>query len=330
MSDAPTGMVRAMIGRAVRGMIRLSIPLALPLERRIVRRVQERATQQPDPLFIIGAPRSGSTLLYKVVTQAFQFGFVDNFSSWFWRTPLLGTMLSRWLRLAPGRSFDSRYGILEGLGDPSEFGAFWYRWFPEGLAVHAPSGSLPIAAVGELRRDVAAMGTAHGKPLVFKNLFNSMRVGVLAECFPHSLFVVCRRDPVQNALSLLKGRIENVGDKAAWWTLPPREVGTLLGRPYAEQVAGQVHYIQRQIESDMMAVGRERFHVVEYEAFCRDVHGHLRGLANFLARQGIPARLDLSGIPESFEAHHVTGLGEADEWAVTDAVAAFAGKSKPD
>lgn len=324
MSAVPAVSVRAAMMRAARGAIRAATPVLLPMERSFANRMLGDGQLQPDPVFIIGTPRSGSTLLYKTVTQAFSFGFVDNFSSLFWRTPVFGTLLSQRLRLIPGHSFDSRYGILEGLGDPSEFGAFWYRWFPGGLDVHASSGSLSPVAMRELRSEVARLAVAHRKPLVFKNLFNSMRIGALAECFPGAVFVVCKRDPVQNALSLLKGRIENGGDKNVWWTLPPREVGALIGRPYAEQVAGQVHYINRQIESDMDLVGRARFLIVQYEDFCGDVHGHLRDIGAFLARHGIPLELNVSGIPKSFEPRQVTGLDKADEQAVAHAVAAFA------
>ena len=309
--------------RAADAALALANPLLAPFERRLERRALARNPARHPPIFIIGAPRSGSTLLYKALTDACGFAFFNEFSARFYRTPCLGNALSRRLGIAAPRGFDIRYGSMAGWGSPHECGPYWYRWFPRGLDVYAGPGALSPAARARLRDEILAVSAQDDASMAFKNLFNSLRIGALAEAFPEACFIVCRRDPLQNALSLLRGRIEQNRDKHAWWTLPPREVRELMALPYADQVAGQVHCIERQVERDARAAGGDRFLTIQYEAFCADVHGSLERIAAFLRARGCQAQPRLDGIPRTFEVRRVEGLDPDDAAAVAAAVARF-------
>jgi len=46
------------------------------------------------PIFIVGAPRSGTTLLTQVLISSFELGYIDNISSKFWTNPLMGVIIS--------------------------------------------------------------------------------------------------------------------------------------------------------------------------------------------------------------------------------------------
>jgi hypothetical protein len=304
-------------------MLALANPLLAPLEHKLERDALARNAARHPPVFIIGAPRSGSTLLYKALTDGGGFAYFNELSARFFRTPCVGSALSRRFRVEAPRGFEISYGSMSGWGSPHECGQFWYRWFPRGMDVYAPAGSLAPPQRARLRQEVLAMSAQSDASMAFKNLFNSLRIGALAEVFPEACFIVCRRDPLQNALSLLRGRIEQNGDKHAWWTLPPREVRELQALPYPAQVAGQVHFIERQIERDAQLAGADRFLTVRYEDFCRDVHAGLQRIHAFLRGRGCTPPMHLDGIPRQFEVRRVTGLEPADVTAVTAAVKRF-------
>ena len=46
-------------------------------------------------LHIIGAPRSGTTLLYQLLTSHLQVGFINNLIASFWKAPVYGIRLSQ-------------------------------------------------------------------------------------------------------------------------------------------------------------------------------------------------------------------------------------------
>jgi Sulfotransferase family len=301
------------------------------IEHVLVRRVLRATPHLHAPVFVIGAPRSGSTLICKVLIDQYRFAYISNLSSYFFRTLCLGIWLAQRLRLAaPRQGYHSSYGVTEGWSSPNEAGCFWYRWFPAGMKIYVPDGELSAAARDEIRREIHAASALFGAPMIFKNLYNSMRIGPLLECFPEASFIVCERDPVQNALSLLRGRLEQQGDKTRWWTLPPREVEILQSRPYAEQVAGQVHYIYRQIYEDMGKFGTEHFFTVRYEEFCRDVHGSLQLIETFLLQRGHGLRRRDATVPRHFDVREVTGLDPADFDAVRSAINLYGGTEHRD
>jgi hypothetical protein len=135
--------------------------------------------------------------------------------------------------------------------------------------------------------------------MLFKNVYNTMRVAPIMEAMPNSSFLVCLRDPVDIAQSILKGRESVHGNKAKWWALPPKEIDRLKSLPYWQQVVYQVYFIHRQIEEDRRRYGSEQFHNVNYDGLCRDTHQSLSAVRGFLTRRGITLS-DRFEVPASF------------------------------
>jgi hypothetical protein len=293
-------------------------------ERRLEMQVLSSQARKHEPVFLIGAPRSGSTLLYKTFVDRYRVTYINNLASFFFRTICLGTKIAKRFGVGvPPQGYNFEYGAIDGWGAPNECGAFWYRWFPEGINVYVGSGALSEETQNEIRRQVYAASAIMDSPMVFKNLYNSMRIAPLIECFPKASFIVCLRDPAQNALSLLRGRINQQNDKHNWWSLPPREGDKLLGSHYSRQVAGQVYYINRQVREDMQQFGTDRFVVVPYEEFCGDVHGVLDRVRSFLCARGHIINPRDDEVPSQFEVRHVEGLDILDKAAVERAVQMF-------
>ena len=306
--------------------IQLASTALQPVEKYLSKKYGEQGIRKYPPVFIIGAPRCGSTLLYKIMTERYRFSFFSNFSARFYRIPICGTWLQGKLGIKSGSgNYEFKYGNAFGLGAPHECGEFWYQWFPKGLHVYIGPNLIDRGIVERLRWEIGGVSYVSGSPMVFKNLYNSMRIAPIVEAIPEAIFIVCRRNYTENALSILKGRINNLREKDTWWSLPPKEVDELLNKDCADQVAGQVYHIYRQIDEDKKLFGEDRFLEVSYEDFCSDVHVTLNAIENFLSQDGckLESRWD---VPNSFKSMHVDGIDPDDREKVTSAVHSFFNK----
>ncbi len=238
------------------------------------------------PIFIVGAPRCGSTLLYQVLVETETFGYLSNFHCLFHGGPSFVHRLSRFLARRRRTGYSSRYGRVRGLGAPAECGEFWYRFFrrrPQYVAFHDVGPPTLERLRGAIRRLLKVMD----RPLLIKNLLSSVRLMPLAAALPEALFVVLRRDEVDTAVSLLEGRRRLYGTYDRWFSVEPPEVYQLRQLPVVEQVVEQVRAIYRLIEDDRRDIGDERFIELSYERLCSDTHGTLADLSAFLAGHGI-------------------------------------------
>lgn len=255
------------------------------------------------PIFVVGAPRSGSTLLYQLLVVRFDVGYLSNLHCRFFGAPsLVERTVGR--RLRPPAVFSSRYGATRGLAAPSECGAYWYRFFRKSPQ-HVPLAEADPARLRDLRASVRALGDAAGRPLVFKNLLNSLRLEPLGAALPEALFLVIRRDPAANARSILAARRAIHGDESGWWSAEPPGLERLRDRPPLEQAAGQVEEIAGLVEAARGALGADRFLDVGYERLCADPRAALGQISGFAADRGVelavrgpvPARFDPPGDP---------------------------------
>ena len=251
------------------------------------------------PVFILGAPRCGSTLLYQALAATGAFGYLSNFHCLLHGGPAWAHGLARPFLRRAASGYASDYGRVRGPGAPAECGEFWYRFFRR-RPQHLAAGEATPAALARLRGAVRRLLRVMDRPLLIKNLVNAVRLRPLAEALPEALFVVLRRDEVDTAASILEGRRRLYGDYERWFSVEPPDIDELIRLPPAEQAVEQVRAIHRLIDQDRRAIGGERFTDLAYEDLCRDAHPTLRSLAGFLATHGVT--LDFLGaVPASFE-----------------------------
>lgn len=278
--------------------------------------------QAPATIWIVGPPRSGTTLLYQLLIERYYLGYLSTFAAKFYRAPVLATHLAKLLfsRKSIRDPYASEYGTTQHPLAPSEAGEFWYRWFPRGEDIYVPAGGLESASLVALRDEVAALAKIDGMPVIFKNTYNSMRLGPIIEAFPQACFLVCQRNPATTARSILKGRVARGGSKETWWSLPPKEIDEIRKHPYCEQVVEQVYYIYKQIEKDRAQFGQHRFLDVNYEDICNDAHSVLARIETFLGHHGIhPAKR--GEVPAQFPLSSGGEVDPEDEQCIQQKVA---------
>lgn len=278
--------MRSAPARALRRIGSLAAYCVWPLDRWLLRQVPPGAPVHPAPIFIVGAPRSGSTVLYQIMANHFDIAYISNLAGYFYHSLGVGIRLHRvLLGDGPFNCFESEYGRTPGLSGPAEVGRFWHRWFPRNRD-YVKDGEYPPSHFTDLRRTFIEVTRASGRAFLIKNLNCSQRLEVLRQVLPEALVVFCRRDPVANAASLLNGRAMVNGGKDAWWSVRPREIEALRTLPYWEQVVRQVHAIEQQITADLSAWPARQWTIVRYEVLCEDVRGEVARLRAFLAAGG--------------------------------------------
>jgi hypothetical protein len=272
----PVGLLTRMLrsgDRAARGVLirELLGVVLLPLDRVLAGAERRRLAAAPDvmrPLvFIVGAPRSGTTLIYQALARYLPVTYFTNLSAMFPHAPLTASRLFLRNSSPTQPTFHNYYGNTVGMAGPNDGFHVWNRWL--GTDRYRAPESLPDDVIADMRRFFSAWTATFDRPLLNKNNRNTDCIRLLARVFPEAYFVVVRRDPVYVAQSLVIARQHVQGDKGRRWGLRSldQEPGTeALG--YIDSVCRQVVDIERRLTADCQAVSAARIIEVSYEAFC--------------------------------------------------------------
>jgi LPS sulfotransferase NodH len=224
-------------------------------------------------VFVLGLPRSGTTLLSQLLAYCLDAGYVNNFAARFWLAPVHGIRLARLIAEgADEPSFESDYARTKSLLDIHEWGYFWRFWLRKQTfddVVHAREREDEIDWAG-LRLALANVQHELGKAFVAKNMLGAYHLPRLRRELGPVVYALIERDPLDAAVSILDARRKYYDDPSAWWSYIPPEYPLLKDRDPWEQVAGQVHYLSRFYERALQEVGEDAVVRVTYEQVARD------------------------------------------------------------
>ena len=219
------------------------------------------------PVFIIGAPRTGSTILYQTLTNQLDVLYIDNLVCKFHKNLFFGFWLSNKLfKQKAHNCFKSNHGDTSscGLHAPSECGGFWYRWLPKHKHF-IDYDDITDEMVEQIREEITAVINYFDKPLVFKNLNAGQRLRLLQRCFPEAKFIFVKRDPLFTAQSILqsKRKIEIKDD--TFWSVMPKNVKELEKLNSYEQIVKQIYYLEKQIIEDSKLFDQKSILTINYK-----------------------------------------------------------------
>lgn len=240
-------------------------PVLSMFERRLVSRYSGLPLKH-QPVFIIGAPRTGSTILYQAITNELDVLYVDNLACSLRNNLFFGIWLSRKVfKSEPHDNFKSEHGNTSRHGGhaPSECGAFWYRWMPKDRHF-VDENDIDEKALKEIRLEITSVINYHDKPIIFKNLNAGLRMRVLSKIFPEAKFIWIKRDPRYVSQSILKGREKVNANLSKWWSLMPRNYEILKKMTPIVQVVGQIYSIEQQIYKDKSMFSIKNILVLHY------------------------------------------------------------------
>lgn len=237
------------------------------------------------PIFIIGAPRTGSTILYQAITNLYDVLYVDNLVCKFHQNFFFGFWLSnKTYGNQPHNNYEADHGNthMHGLRAPSECGQFWYRWLPKDHH-YIEADEIQDGKLEEIRKEITAVINYFDKPIVFGNNNAGLRIKMINKIFPKSKYIMALRDPLSVASSLLKARMKFYDSYEKWWSLMPSNHLYLKQLDFAEQVVMQYFWINKNIKDDVTTLNkREYLMEVEHQKFCEDFSGNISSIETFL------------------------------------------------
>jgi len=239
------------------------------------------------PVFIIGAPRTGSTILYEILTNSLDVIYPDNLAEKFYRNMYFGFWLSN--RIYGNRahnSFLSHFGNTEKFGQhaPNEYAGFWYRWIPRGTH-YTPADYLSTNAKVEIRSTISAVTNKYKKPLLYKNLNLGQRMGMLSEVFPQCKFIFIKRNPVFTVQSLFLAKRKLGFEENDWWSVMPKNVQELKQLPEIERLTKQVFYTERQITQDSNLFPKGNIKTIRYQELYDNLDSILGQIHKFIGEK---------------------------------------------
>lgn len=222
------------------------------------------------PIFIIGAPRTGSTILYQTLTNQLDVLYIDNLACRFHKNLFFGFWLSNlFFKQKAHNCFSSNHGATKGLRSPSECGEFWYRWLPRDRHF-IDHQDVTDKMVKEIREEITSVINKYDKPLVFKNLNAGQRLRLLQKCFPEAKFIFCKRNPFFTVQSILNAKRKVGLADNDFWSVMPKNVDELRKLSWPEQIVGQVYYLEKQITVDLTLFNKQNIIEVDYQHFTSD------------------------------------------------------------
>lgn len=235
-------------------------------------------------IFIVGAQRSGTTLLMQLLIQKFKVGYPSNFTARFWSCPYIGAKIYESFDLSQDKkSFTSDLGYTKGLNGPHEFGYFWKQWFPW-LAYE--ENKYDEIDYSQLKRELAAWQSINQRPLLFKNLiYLTGHIQKLHKLFPTAFFINIKRTPVYNIQSTYLSRLKLFNSEKEWFGIKPSKYSELKDMPIDQQIAGQVYHIRKEIQDQLQEIPSSKYVNISYESLITNPKEFLNHIENSLLRQ---------------------------------------------
>jgi hypothetical protein len=238
-------------------------PTSDPAARRVTAGIGRATPSLREPVFIVAAPRSGSTLLFETLAAHDSIATLGGEAHW---------LVEGLPELRPG----------SGATDSNRLTA---------AAMTPAAGEQILAAIRERLQDSAGQ-PVRDRDLRFleKTPKNALRIPFLRRLFPDARFIYLWRDPRENISSIIEAWRSGgwvtypslEGWDGPWSLLLPPQWQLQRGRPLPETAAWQWDSANRYICDDLAALPREQWTVVRYDELQESAPATVDRLCAFL------------------------------------------------
>jgi len=236
---------------------------------------------------VVGPPRVGSTLMYQLLLTQFRFAFFDNLQHGLLRYPNLAFSLSHWLRPIHLRTstLASDHGFVHGILGASEANFFWPYWCGMNMT------QCPVvpneARLGHVLAFFNRMHEQLQLPLTNSYNAHAFYMKEVSHIFPRSVFIVLRRDPLANGLSILRARQKLRRRVQEWWSIQPSQCVGIAHLDEYTQIARQLRYTYQSMRNQKQTIPQLNTIDVAYEDLCRNPRAELERIAAMCRESGV-------------------------------------------
>jgi hypothetical protein len=250
-------------------------------------------------IHIIGAPRSGTTLITQILSSYLNIGYINNLIAAFWKAPLFGIELSKKLLGTQYISdFSSTFGRTKNIYEPHEFGYFWnyhlaYNDFQQKGAEHEKDIDWE-----KLKLTLINMTYAFEKPVLFKSFLAGFHATHFYKILPKTCFIYIRRNFINNAVSIYNLRKKMLGDVNLWASIKPRQYNDLKNENVYSQITGQVLFLEHEYLLQLKNIPDDNKIIIGYEEVCKNPEAFLHAVKGMIEKQNMQCEIKEGMISE--------------------------------
>jgi hypothetical protein len=248
---------------------------------------QEAVSNSIEPklptIFVVGAPRCGTTLMMQWLANLNCFAYPTNLLSRFYKAPYIGGLIQKLLTDPAyqyqdelfnlrGREakFESKLGKTKGALQPNGFWFLWRRFIPNEEIRALTEAEVKRIDTEGLLTAIASIERAFRKPVAMKGKILQYNSKFMSNLLPKSIFIHVNRKLFYNAQSILESREEYYGDIKNWYGGKPPKYEKILDKSPFEQVVEQVRQTNKSIRRELADLADTRVVRVGYEDFCSE------------------------------------------------------------
>lgn len=233
---------------------------------------------ESNAVFIVGAPRSGTTLITQIIAAAFDIGYISNSAAAFWQAPAMGVRYSR--QLIGGSVFTgtSEWGGTHAPTEPHEFGGFWRRMLGYEDMIQKRDHSIDWPA---LTRSLDQIAEAwDGRQVVYKVFQLSWHIRQFQMLRPSTKWIWIQRDTANNVQSLLR----LLAKRQHRWTssVPLEAIENFNDAEPIERITAQIMMIDRWLGEQFENFDSEAVLQVKLESISSNPDHELDRISAFL------------------------------------------------
>lgn len=262
------------------------------------------------PVFVVGLPRSGTTLVYELIVQAFDVAYFTRAYAYSYGLPNITTRMMHRYSRTPVPRYTSNYGRIPGWRSPAENHVFWERWIRSRgqLGHYLPPGITSANRLAAARQSVASITAIAGRPFVFKDVYLAMSPVALLEFFPNARIILVERDFDAVCASVLQARMKHKA--GTWWSVRPPFYREMMDKDDVEKTAYQCTRAKQLMDREFAGIPAANCLRVSYDEICSDPLEVLEHLGDWT----MPPleRRAKAGIPSSFDRRGSKGIAAGD------------------
>ena len=283
--------------------------------------------EKPKPelpiICIVGTSRSGTTLLLQTLASVDGLAYPSNFLTRFAYAPYIGAILEQLLFDAESdfhgdfsdlhdffnlnkqmskdpTLYSSDLGKTKGLLAPNEFQHFFRHYLPKTVIECLTTQELEQVNIDGMLRGLASIEMVKKKPFVTKATLIAQNILYFAKHLDTAIFLYIHREPADIMCSLLAARRRMFGNETGWIGRHPPEYVWLKDENTYTQIAGQVFFIQQNIEKSLHDLPANRHLSITYKQLCSNPLEIVKKVEEACAAMGYISKFTYNG-PANFQ-----------------------------